>query len=86
MANLRVLRSWSGFDWRTPDQMPVIGEIPDHDGMFICTSCFGGYTISPVFGHGLAVAATTGELPPDLQEFSPAAAIAEHRARETQHV
>lgn len=76
LARLRVLRSWSGFDWRTVDQLPVIGEVPGWDGMFVCTSCFGGYTLSPLLGHGLATAAITGALPPELDDFSPARTLA----------
>jgi sarcosine oxidase subunit beta len=72
LAPLRVLRSWSGFDWRTADQMPVIGELPGRAGKFVCTSCFGGYTLSPLLGRGLAQAALTGSLPPELEAFSPA--------------
>ena len=76
LAGLRVLRSWSGFDWRTTDQMPVIGEVPGWDGMFVCTSCFGGYTLSPLLGRGLATAAITGALPEELEAFSPARTLA----------
>jgi len=76
LSRLRVLRSWSGFDWRTTDQMPVIGEVPGREGMFVCTSCFGGYTLSPLLGRGLAQIATTGALPADLQEFSPTNTLA----------
>lgn len=72
LAPLRVLRSWSGFDWRPADQLPVVGEVPGWDGMFVCTSCFGGYTLSPLLGRGVAQAAITGKLPDDLQPFSPA--------------
>lgn len=76
LANLRVLRSWSGFDWRTSDQMPVIGEVLGWDGLFVCTSCFGGYTLSPLLGQGLATAVTSGALPPGLADFSPARTLA----------
>jgi glycine/D-amino acid oxidase-like deaminating enzyme len=76
LARLRVLRSWSGFDWRTSDQMPVIGELPGHDGIFVCTSCFGGYTLSPLLGRGLGQAAISGSLPPELEPFSPANTLA----------
>jgi glycine/D-amino acid oxidase-like deaminating enzyme len=76
LARLRVLRSWSGFDWRTADQMPVIGEAPGRPGMFVCTSCFGGYTLSPLLGRGLAQAATTGSLPAELEAFSPTNTLA----------
>jgi glycine/D-amino acid oxidase-like deaminating enzyme len=76
LMRLRVLRSWSGFDWRTTDQMPVIGEVPGRPGMFVCTSCFGGYTLSPLLGHGLARAAVTGSLPPEWEPFSPANTLA----------
>lgn len=82
LGKLRILRSWSGFDWRTVDQMPVIGELPGLDGIYVCTSCFGGYTISPMFGFGLAVAVTTGTLPPELEEFSPAEALILERTPE----
>jgi D-hydroxyproline dehydrogenase subunit alpha len=83
LARLRVLRSWSGFDWRTADQMPVIGEAPGRAGMFVCTSCFGGYTLSPLLGRGLAHAATTGLLPPELEPFSPANTLARFSPTQT---
>ena len=76
LAGLRVLRSWSGFDWRTVDQMPVIGEVPGWDGLSVCTSCFGGYTLSPVLGRGLAQVAAEGTLPAELAGFTPAATLA----------
>ncbi len=76
LAPLRVFRSWSGFDWRTFDEMPVIGEIPGWDGMFVCTSCFGGYTLSPLLGYGLARAATVGSLPDELEDFYPVRTLA----------
>lgn len=71
LAGLRVLRSWSGFDWRPIDQLPVVGEATDQEGMFLCTSCFGGYTLSPLLGKGIAQAAVTGQLPPELEEYAP---------------
>lgn len=80
LARLRVLRSWSGIDWRTFDQMPVIGEVPGWEGMAVCTSCFGGYTLSPILGHGLAQAALSGALPDELAEFTPAATLARYAA------
>jgi sarcosine oxidase subunit beta len=76
LAPLRVLRSWSGIDWRTADQMPVIGEVPGRAGMVVCTSCFGGYTLSPLLGRGLAQAAVTGLLPSELDAFTPANTLA----------
>jgi sarcosine oxidase, subunit beta len=83
LAPLRVLRSWSGFDWRTADQMPVIGEVPGRSEMFVCTSCFGGYTLSPLLGRGLAKAAATGSLPSELEEFTPANTLARFSLAET---
>jgi glycine/D-amino acid oxidase-like deaminating enzyme len=78
LANLRVLRSWSGFDWRTTDQMPVVGQIPNFPGLFICTSCYGGYTISPALARGLAKAVTTGLLSEQISQFSPEATVLRH--------
>jgi glycine/D-amino acid oxidase-like deaminating enzyme len=85
LAPLRMLRSWSGFDWRTTDQMPVVGELPGQPGMFVCTSCFGGYTLSPLLGHGVAKAAACGGLPTELEEFSPAATMARLDATGNNH-
>ena len=51
--------------------------------MFVCTSCFGGYTLSPLLGRGLAQAATTGLLPPELEPFSPANTLARFSPTQT---
>lgn len=75
LAPLRVLRSWSGFDWRTTDQLPVVGEVPGWDGMAVCTSCFGGYTLSPLLGEAVAKAAITGNVTERFAEFTPAATM-----------
>jgi glycine/D-amino acid oxidase-like deaminating enzyme len=80
LAGLRVLRSWSGFDWRTFDQMPVIGEVPGWEGMFVCTSCFGGYTLSPLLGRALAQGAATGSVPAVWEPFSPDRTLARYEA------
>ncbi len=80
LAPLRVLRSWSGFDWRTFDQMPVIGEVPGWEGLFVCTSCFGGYTLSPLLGRALAEAVISGCLPGEWDAFSPARTLDRYAA------
>jgi glycine/D-amino acid oxidase-like deaminating enzyme len=86
LARLRVLRSWSGFDWRTYDQMPVIGEVPGWSGMFVCTSCFGGYTLSPLLGRALAEAAVTGHLPVEWEPFSPTQTLERYAAEAAEPV
>ena len=70
LQTLQVIRSWAGFDGRTSDQLPIIGEIPGQPGMFLATSCFGGFVIGPLVGRLLAeeIVGETPAMP--LGEFS----------------
>jgi sarcosine oxidase, subunit beta len=71
LADYRILRSWSGFDWRTVDQMPVLGPLPHSENIFVCTSCYGGYTLSPILGQVLATLVADGTPRKDFEGFLP---------------
>jgi len=67
-----VVQRWAGIWGVTPDRMPLVGRLPDDDGVWIA----GGYS-----GHGnvmglacgdLLARAILGERPPELEIFEPA--------------
>jgi sarcosine oxidase, subunit beta len=54
LAELRVLRSWSGFEAVAPDALPVLGRLPRHDDAFVLACARGGYSQGPALGKLLA--------------------------------
>jgi len=56
-AGMRVDQAWGGLIDTTPDEVPVIGEIPAYPGFFIST----GYS-----GHGFGIGPGAGRLTADL--------------------
>ena len=55
LAELRVLRSWSGFEAVAPDALPVLGRLPRHDDAVRAgLRARGGYSQGPALGKLLA--------------------------------
>lgn len=71
LASLQVIRSWAGFDGRTGDELPLVGEVPGVSGVWICTSCWGTYTLGPALAGQLALWMETGVQPELLAGFGP---------------
>lgn len=71
LADLALLRCWTGAVALTPDQLPLVGEVPSRPGFHVCAGG-SGFTLGPVFARALAGA--LGGSPPDarLALFSPA--------------
>lgn len=63
LAHLSVDRAWAGPLAATPDEMPLIGQLPGHPGFYIAGGTY-AFTFAPVWAHALA-ALIAGE-PPDL--------------------
>ena len=57
LAKAEILRGWGGLYAMTPDENPIIGEIPDIQGFF-CATGFSGHG----FQHGPAVGRILSEL------------------------
>ncbi|WP_368498662.1 NAD(P)/FAD-dependent oxidoreductase [Herbiconiux sp. A18JL235] len=69
-AALPVLRSWVGATTVTPDQLPLVGEVPGRPGVFVAT---GGsaFTLGPSFARSL-IALADGRAPAiDLTPYDP---------------
>lgn len=70
LAELQVDRAWSGPLAATPDEMPVIGEIPGRAGFFVAGGTY-AFTFAPVWSRSLA-ALITGDQPPlELADLGP---------------
>jgi sarcosine oxidase subunit beta len=81
VRRLEVLRCWASVDGRTPDDMPLIGEVPGLPGVAIGACCPGGWTIGPAIARALAAIVCGEAVPPLAAPFSPARFIcAEQRA------
>lgn len=73
IADLRVIRTFSGIRTATADGKPIVGSMPGYDNFFVATGFEGdGICLGPVMGRSIAALAT-GEAPPiTLDTFSPA--------------
>lgn len=70
LADLRLLRAWAGPLAATPDEMPVIGEVPAVPGLYVATGTY-AFTFAPLWGETLA-ALVGGESPPvDIGDLGP---------------
>lgn len=52
LARLRILRAWAGPLAATPDEMPVIGEVPEHPGLLVAGGTY-AFTFAPLWGRVL---------------------------------
>ena len=78
LADSRLMRSWVGYEVRTPDVLPLVGEIPGFSNAYVIGAVLGGYTIGPYIGRLLGDAILGKEteralFPPDRFDLVPAA-------------
>jgi glycine/D-amino acid oxidase-like deaminating enzyme len=72
IAGLNLIRSWTGVVALTPDQLPVVGEVPSVRGFYVAAGG-SGFTLGPTFARLLARQIVTGEPGADeLAFYSPA--------------
>lgn len=70
LAEVHVDRAWSGPLAATPDEMPVIGEIPGQSGLYVAGGTY-AFTLAPFWARSLA-ALITGEQPSlELADLGP---------------
>jgi len=72
LGKIPVIRSWAGFNGRTTDQVPIIGDVPGNPGAYLATGCSGagGYTIGPLVGRLIAEKICTGTSSIPIDEFN----------------
>lgn len=70
LGGLRLLRMWAGPLAATPDEMPVIGEVPGAEGFFVAGGTY-AFTFAPLWAQTLT-ALIHGQQPPvDLTGLEP---------------
>jgi sarcosine oxidase subunit beta len=52
LAELRILRVWAGPLAATPDEMPVVGEVPGHPGFLVAGGTY-AFTLAPLWARVL---------------------------------
>ena len=70
LAGGRVVRTWTGLEGYTPDNLPVFGPLPGIDHAYVMGCMRSGFTAGPVMGRLLADAILGRE--PELPIFTPA--------------
>ena len=71
LAELRILRSWSGYEGVAPDGVPVIGPIPGAEHAYVAAITRGGYTHGPALALLLAELILDGKPRLPIRQFYP---------------
>src|SRR3546814_14565732 len=70
LADLRLVRQWSGLRVMTPDSFPIYAQSESHHGAFVLL-CHSGVTLAAAHADRLAEAIDTGSLPLSRDPFHP---------------
>lgn len=72
LAQLRVIRQWSGVYDMSPDRMPIVGAVASVPGFYQANGYSGrGFAFAPLVSELLAEEITTGREPELLRPFEP---------------
>lgn len=70
LADLRLLRMWAGPLAATPDEMPLIGEVPGLPGFLVAGGTY-AFTFAPLWGETLRCLAESKPPPVDIADLGP---------------
>jgi sarcosine oxidase subunit beta len=84
LSQLRLLRMWAGPLGATPDEMPVIGEIPGAPGLFVAGGTY-SFTFAPLWAETLAALISGAPPPVSLAGILPDRLIQQGDSRATAH-
>ena len=72
LAELRLVRTWAGYEAVAPDALPTFGRLPGVDSAYIAAAARGGFTFGP--GQGLLISEMILGQPPStpIGRFDPA--------------
>ncbi|WP_395105521.1 NAD(P)/FAD-dependent oxidoreductase [Actinomadura sp. SCN-SB] len=70
VRKLRLLRTWAGPLAATPDEMPVIGEVPGAPGFFVGGGTY-AFTFAPLWGETLRCLVEGAPAPVDVHDLGP---------------
>jgi sarcosine oxidase subunit beta len=72
LAQVRLLRVWTGVCNGTPDHRPILGELEGVPGFFVAAFPFLGFTAAPLVGRLVAELSRGRAVPYDLEPFAAA--------------
>lgn len=70
IRNLRLLRTWAGPLAATPDEMPVIGEVPGAPGFLVAGGTY-AFTFAPLWGETLRCLVEGAPPPVEIADLGP---------------
>ncbi|MGO6747732.1 NAD(P)/FAD-dependent oxidoreductase [Rhizobium ruizarguesonis] len=71
LANIPILRTWTGLEGATLDGIPIIGPSRRHEALWhVFGFCGHGFQLAPAVGEAVADSLTTGTLDPKLAPFA----------------
>lgn len=70
IGRLRLLRAWTGTTVNTPDDLPVLGEVPQTPGFFVASGG-AGFTFGPAYALLMSELIQGGKTSWPLEPFSP---------------
>jgi glycine/D-amino acid oxidase-like deaminating enzyme len=60
LKKLNLIRSWAGLEGRTPDFLPLLGQVNTFPGFYVACCTKGGQTLGPLLGRTIAEIITEG--------------------------
>ncbi len=71
LADLNIIRAWTGFRGATPDSLPIIGRHPERENLWLAVGHEGlGVTTAPATARLLVAQMTGSTLPFDAEPYS----------------
>ncbi len=71
VSKLNLIRSWTGITAITPDELPLLGEIPGSNGFYVAAGG-NGFTLGPTYARLMSELMLTGKTSFSLEPYAPA--------------
>ena len=71
LSNLRITRTWAGFEAVAPDALPVMGQLGQDEHVWTLACARGGYSLAPALGARLAQMILSSTDRDAFPQFSP---------------
>lgn len=72
LKEVPIVRTWTGLEGITPDDLPIIGQSSLHDGIWhVFGFCGEGFQLAPAVGEAVAQSIVDADVDPRLAPFAP---------------
>jgi sarcosine oxidase subunit beta len=69
LKNLNLIRCWAGLEGRSPDFLPLLGQLNKVPGFYSACCIKGGQTLGPLLGRTIAELMVEGKTPLAMEDF-----------------